>query len=141
LAASLYFVFSVLFGGVLLTARNSAITGIMYLSIINFGFQVCGAASLVLLVLPVHVVVARIPQILMINEFHGVRNINFNPQTQAGPSTAVVITGDTWLINWGINILNDKDLLMKCAAALVVYIVILLLLAYALLAYYQRYVK
>jgi hypothetical protein len=77
----------------------------------------------------------------MINEFHGVRNINFNPQTQAGPSTAVVITGDTWLINWGIDILTDKGLLTKCAAALVAYIVILLVLAYVLLAFYQRYVK
>ena len=40
LIAGLYFVFSVLFGGVLLTARNASITGVMYLSIINFAFRV-----------------------------------------------------------------------------------------------------
>jgi hypothetical protein len=40
LAASLYFVFNMLFGGLLLTGRNAVISGIMYLSTFNFGFQV-----------------------------------------------------------------------------------------------------
>ena len=40
LAASLYFVFNVLFGGVLLTARTPLINAIMKLSTVNFGFQV-----------------------------------------------------------------------------------------------------
>jgi hypothetical protein len=35
-----YFVFNVLFGGLVLTARNATITAIMYLSTFNFGFQV-----------------------------------------------------------------------------------------------------
>jgi hypothetical protein len=35
-----YFVFNVLFGGLVLTARNAAISAIMYLSTFNFGFQV-----------------------------------------------------------------------------------------------------
>ena len=40
LFASLYFVFNVLFGGLLLTGRNTVISTIMYLSTFNFGFQV-----------------------------------------------------------------------------------------------------
>lgn len=40
LIASLVFVFNMLFGGLLLTARNTVITIIMYFSVFNFGWQV-----------------------------------------------------------------------------------------------------
>ena len=39
MCASLYFMFNLLFGGLLLTERNHGIAGVMYLSTFNYGFQ------------------------------------------------------------------------------------------------------
>lgn len=46
MCASLYFMFNLLFGGLLLTERNDGIAGVMYLSTFNYGFQVRDACWL-----------------------------------------------------------------------------------------------
>jgi hypothetical protein len=71
----------------------------------------------------------------MINEFHGLSEIYFNPtSSSSGLSSSVVITGDTWLVNWGINPNTHPHLLTDSAAALVAFSVGFVCLTYAALA-------
>ena len=74
----------------------------------------------------------------MINEFHGLTGLRFNAK---GAPVVVLITGDTWLVNFDIPIVKNPYLDVESAAALVIIAVICFSGAYVSLRYLQRYVK
>lgn len=67
----------------------------------------------------------------MINEFDGVRGINFNPRG----SGSVQIAGSAWLVNLGIDVLGDDGLLETNLGALVGFSVAGFVVGYALLRF------
>ena len=75
----------------------------------------------------------------MVNEFEGLTDILFDPKATGGGTT--IITGDEWLINFGIDPVTNKNLLVQGIGALSAYTVGLLATAFIILAWLQRYVK
>lgn len=78
---------------------------------------------------------------LLINEFNDVVGLNFNPVDEFGDSSAVSITGVTWLQNLGLDVIAHPRLLAHSAGALLAYVIGFLLLTYLLLVWRQKYVK
>jgi hypothetical protein len=75
----------------------------------------------------------------MTNEFDGVTQIVFDPK--GGDGKRAYITGDTWLVNWGIDPIAHPNLLVIGMGFLAGYAALFLVTAYLLLAVHQRYVK
>jgi hypothetical protein len=63
-------------------------------------------------------------QALMVNEFHGLQGLQFNAK---GAAEQIVISGDTWLVNFDVDVVNDSLIREKGAAALCVVVVVCLL--------------
>ena len=95
LSASLFFIYNIVFGGLLLTARNEAVTVLMQFSFFFHAYE-----------------------ILMVNEFHGYIELEFNPSHSSLGTKAALISGDTWLVNVGMDVFSNPYLLAQDVAIL-----------------------
>ena len=78
----------------------------------------------------------------MINEFRGVTEINFNPESgSTGATSSVSITGEAWLLNWGMDVSAHPHLMADAVGALVAFTGGLLVVAFVLMHTLTRYVK
>ena len=89
--ASLFFIYNMCFGGLLLTANATGIIDLMQLSFFFHAYE-----------------------ILMVNEFDGYEKLEFNPSHSSLNGKAALISGKTWLVNVGAYIVVHKPALMTC---------------------------
>ena len=107
LYASLFFIYNIVFGGLLLTASSGLIAWLMRFS---FFFHAYVSFALARATSFLQVLLATSSQfwfgsqeILMVNEFHGYTTLSFNPSHSSLGGKAALISGDTWLVNVGMD--------------------------------------
>ena len=76
-------------------------------------------------------------QAFMVNEFEGLQNLQFNAKGAA----PIYITGNTWLVNFDVNVLAHRHLVGDGVGALLAYGVGCFLATYVALAFVQKHVK
>ena len=88
--ASLFFIYNMCFGGLLLTAHSITVKALMQLSFFFHAYE-----------------------ILMVNEFDGYEELQFNPShTSLGPKSAL-ISGKTWLVNVGMDVFASPNMIVR----------------------------
>ena len=88
--ASLFFIYNIVFGGLLLTTKSTAVLVFMQAAFFYHAYA-----------------------ILMVNEFHGDSELQFNPSHSPLNGHSALISGDTWLVNVGMDIVSSPNMLLR----------------------------